>query len=224
MPERDNFSWALMITCYTRQGKLEKARELLELVPDKLDTACWNTMIAGYAKKGQFNDAEKVFEEMPVKDLVSYNSMLAGYTQNGKMSLVMRFCERMVERNIVSWNSLITGFLQNSLYLDALRSSVLMGQEGKKPEQSTFARSLSACANLAALQVGKQLHEFILKSGYINILFVSNALIAMYAKCGTVESNEKMFKDIDCVDLISWNSLILGYALNGYANEAFLGL
>lgn len=40
MPERDNFSWALMIACYTRKGELEKAREFLELVPDRLDTAC----------------------------------------------------------------------------------------------------------------------------------------------------------------------------------------
>ncbi|KAI5389980.1 hypothetical protein KIW84_075337 [Lathyrus oleraceus] len=144
MPERDNFLWALMITCYMHKGKLEKARELLELVPDRLDTACWNAMIAGYAKKG---------------------------------------------------------FLQNSLYLVALKSFVLMGQEGKKPDQSTFACSLSACANLVALQVGKQLHEFILKSGYTNDLFVSNALVAMYAKCGRVESAEQMFKDISQVHI-----------------------
>ncbi|XP_050915681.1 pentatricopeptide repeat-containing protein At1g09190 [Lathyrus oleraceus] len=66
------------------------------------------------------------------------------------MSLAIRFIERMVERNIVSWDSLITVLLQNSLYLGALKSFVLMGQEGKKLDQSTFACSLSACANLAA--------------------------------------------------------------------------
>ncbi|KAI5448209.1 hypothetical protein KIW84_015581 [Lathyrus oleraceus] len=41
---------------------------------------------------------------------------------------------------------------KEGLYLDALKSFALMGREGKKPGQSTFACSLSACANLAILQ------------------------------------------------------------------------
>ncbi|KAI5420205.1 hypothetical protein KIW84_044116 [Lathyrus oleraceus] len=140
MSHRSIISWNTMIA-----GKLEKARELLELVPDRLDTACWNAMIDGYAKKSQFNDAEK----------------------NGKLSLAMRFSREDGGEEYC--------FLEFSYY--------------------------SACANLAALQVGKQLHEFILKSGYINDLFVSNALIAMYAKCGRVESAEQMFKDISQVHI-----------------------
>ncbi|KAI5446016.1 hypothetical protein KIW84_014018 [Lathyrus oleraceus] len=90
---------------------------------------------------------------------------------------------------------LLQVFLQNSLYLNALQNFILMGREGKKPDQSTLACSLSACANLADLQVSKQLHEFILKSDYINDLFVSHAQIAMYTKGGIVESTEQMFKD-----------------------------
>lgn len=43
---------------------LGKARELLELVPDKLDTACWNAMIVGYAKKEWENEfGNAVFRE-----------------------------------------------------------------------------------------------------------------------------------------------------------------
>ena len=53
-----------MITCYTHQGKPEKARKLLELVPDKLDTACWNAMIVGDAKKEWENEfGNAVFRE-----------------------------------------------------------------------------------------------------------------------------------------------------------------
>ena len=95
-----------------------------------------------------------------------------------------------------------------------------MWKEGKKPDQSTFACGLSACANLAALQVGKQLHHLIAKSGYVNDLFVSNALITMYAKSGRVFDAELLFKDINHADVVSWNSLIGGFALNGYGHEA----
>jgi pentatricopeptide repeat protein len=251
MPYKDCVSWTTIINGYVRVGKLDEAHKIYNQMPykdiaaktalmsgliqngrideasqvfsqlGKRDAICWNSMIAGYCQSGRMGEALNLFRQMPVKNAVSCNTMISGYAQSGQMDRAAEIFEAMVERNIISWNSLITGFLQNNLYLEALKSLVLMGKEGKKPDQSTFACSLSACANLAALQVGKQLHEYIMKSGYINDLFVSNALIAMYAKCGRVQSAEQVFKDIECVDLVSWNSLISGYALNGYANEAF---
>jgi pentatricopeptide repeat protein len=136
------------------------------------------------------------------------------------MDKALQIFEEMGEKNIVSWNSLITGYVQNGLYLDALKSIVIMGQEGKRPDQSTFSCGLSACANLAALQVGKQLHHLVVKSGYVDDLFVSNALITMYAKCGKVVTANLVFEDINHGDIVSWNSLISGYALNGHGNEA----
>ncbi|PQQ05168.1 pentatricopeptide repeat-containing protein [Prunus yedoensis var. nudiflora] len=89
--------------------------------------------------------------------------MITGYAQVGQIDKALKIFEEMGERSIVSWNSLITGFVQNGLYLDALKSIVMMGQEGKRPDESTFACGLSACANLAALHVGKQLHQLVVK-------------------------------------------------------------
>ncbi|RYQ92301.1 pentatricopeptide repeat-containing protein At4g02750-like [Arachis ipaensis] len=251
MPDKDSVSWTTIINGYIRVGKLNEARKIYNQMPCKdmaaqtallsgliqngrideagqmfsrihvRDAVCWNSMISGYSQSGRMEEAYNLFRQMPIKNAVSWNTMISGYAQAGKMDRAAEIFHSMEGRNIISWNSLIAGFLQNSLYLDALKSFVIMGQEEKKPDQSTFACALSACANLAALQLGKQLHEYILKSGYVNDIFVSNALIAMYAKCGRVQKAEQVFRDIWRADLISWNSLISGYALNGLANEAF---
>ncbi|KAK9135695.1 hypothetical protein Syun_015025 [Stephania yunnanensis] len=133
-----------------------------------------------------------------------------GYAQAGQMNEALEIFENMEERNRVTWNSLISSFNQNGLYLDALRHSASMGREGMKPDQSTFTPCLSACANLATLQMGKQIHHFAMKTGYSSDLFVANALITMYLKCGRVSSAEQVFKDIDGADLISWNSMCEG--------------
>ncbi|KAM4112292.1 hypothetical protein ACJW30_05G130100 [Castanea mollissima] len=250
MPERDSVSWTTMINGFVRVGKIDEAREYLNRMPYKNtvaqtamisgyvqskrmdeasqlfcqiathDVVCWNTMISGYAQCGRMDDAHCIFRQMVNRDMVSWNTMIVGYAQVGQMDKAIKIFEEMGQRNTVSWNSLITGFLQNGLYLDALKSFMLMGQEGKKPDQSTFACGLSACANLAALQVGKQIHHLVVKSGYVNDLYVSNALIIMYAKCGRVFDAELVFKDINNVDVVSWNSLIAGFALNGYGKEA----
>ncbi|KAM1059677.1 hypothetical protein EV2_025131 [Malus domestica] len=250
MPERDSVSWTTMINGYVRIGKLDEARQLLNQMPYKniaaqtammsgyvqngrmdeaseifnpisiRDAVCWNTMIAGYAQCGKMVEALSLFRKMINKDIVSWNTMITGYSQTGQMDKAHEIFESMDERSVVSWNSLITGYVQNGLYLDALRSIVKMGQEGKRPDESTFACGLSACANLAALQVGKKLHHLVVKCGYVNDLFVSNSLITMYAKSGKVVDAKLVFEDIKCGDIVSWNSLISGYALNGDGEEA----
>ncbi|CAN1216563.1 Pentatricopeptide repeat-containing protein At4g02750 [Linum perenne] len=97
MPQRDLFSFTLMITVYIRNEELEKARKVFNLLgfDDRKDPACWNALIAGYAKKRRFDEAKRLLDEMPVKNLVSWNSMLAGYTKNGEMELGLQFFEEM---------------------------------------------------------------------------------------------------------------------------------
>ncbi|KAL8511205.1 hypothetical protein ACS0TY_017867 [Phlomoides rotata] len=42
----------------------------------------------------------------------------------------------------------------------------------------------------------------------------------MYAKLGIIDSARKVFEELPCKDVISWNTLIIGYAQNGFASEA----
>ncbi|KAJ6749507.1 hypothetical protein OIU85_000173 [Salix viminalis] len=250
MPERDSVSWTTMINGYVRVGKLDEARDLLNEMPyrnigaqtamisgyiqcNKVDEArklfdeistwdvvCWNAMIAGYAHHGRINEALCLSKQMVNKDTVTWNTIISCYAQVGQMDRAVKIFEEMEEKDLVSWNSLIAGFMLNGQNLDALKSFALMGPEGEKPDQLSFACGLSSCATIAALQVGKQLHQVVVKSGYFNYLVVNNALITMYAKCGRILEAELVFNGICDADVISWNSLIGGYAINGYGKEA----
>ncbi|XP_022936051.1 pentatricopeptide repeat-containing protein At4g02750-like [Cucurbita moschata] len=250
MPEKDSVSWTTMIDGYVRVRKLSQAGEILALMPYKniaaqtamingyvqssrmdeaneifsqisvRDSVCWNTMITGYTHCGRMEEALCLFREMTCKDMVSWNTMIAGYAQAGQMDKALGMFNEMQERNIVSWNSLITGYVQNGLYFEALNCFILMKQQGEKPDQSTFLCCLRASANLATLKVGVQLHNLTIKSGFGNNLFVKNAIITMYAKSGRVLHAENVFSEINNKDVVSWNSMIAGYALNGYGKEA----
>lgn len=103
------------------------------------------------------------------------------------------------------------------------RALNLFGQmqpTGVKPDSVTYASILPACGNLAALEYGKQFHKDIIRSGFQSDIFVGNALVDMYAKCGSVWEAFKVFEKIGKRNVISWTAMIAGYAMNGHGKEA----
>ncbi|KAL2484384.1 Pentatricopeptide repeat-containing protein [Abeliophyllum distichum] len=48
----------------------------------------------------------------------------------------------------------------------------------------------------------------------------SCALIDMYSKCGSVEDARFVFNEMPEKTTVGWNSIIAGYALHGYSEEA----
>jgi pentatricopeptide repeat protein len=59
-----------------------------------------------------------------------------------------------------------------------------------------------------------------MKSGNGSHLIVQNALVTMYSKSGLVEDGFSLFRRIREKDLISWGSIIAGFAQQGYETEA----
>lgn len=50
--------------------------------------------------------------------------------------------------------------------------------------------------------------------------FVGSSLINMYAKCGSIHLAQQVFDNMFNRDVVSWNAIILGYGMHGYAENA----
>jgi hypothetical protein len=53
---------------------------------------------------------------------------------------------------------------------------------------------LNAWASVIALEEGRCVHEQITESGCKSDLFVGNSMLDMYAKCGSMEDAQRVFK------------------------------
>lgn len=64
------------------------------------------------------------------------------------------------------------------------------------------------------------IHGLAVRSGIERDLLVSTALTDMYSKCGEVTDAGVIFNQMRIGNVVSWNSMIIGYSQNGLENDA----
>eukprot|EP00249_Psilotum_nudum_P026713 c33287_g1_i1 orf=2-307(+) len=99
----------------------------------------------------------------------------------------------MPKRDVISWNSMIARYVQLGLSDDALNLFHQMRQENVKPDEVTFISILKACAGLADLEQGMQIHLQVIRSGLELDAFVGSTLVDMYSKCRCINCARQVF-------------------------------
>jgi pentatricopeptide repeat protein len=71
-------------------GRLTEGLRLLRTAA-AVDTSSFNTLITAYVRVGRVADARALFNEMPLRNAVSWSAMVNGYVQagDGRLALVM---------------------------------------------------------------------------------------------------------------------------------------
>ena len=96
-----------------------------------------------------------------------------------------------------------------------------MVERGVLVDDFTYPSVLRACGEILDLGLGREIHSRIKVSGFGRDLFVGNALVAMYVKCGHWDDARNLFDRMPERDIVTWNSMISGYAMKGMLEEAF---
>ncbi|KAH1106165.1 hypothetical protein J1N35_009933 [Gossypium stocksii] len=149
-----------------------------------------NALINMYAKFGKFANAQKVFDNMVVRDVVSWNSIIAAYEQNDDPNRALA----------LFYDMQLTGISPDYLTLVSLSSIVAQlgdSRSGKSVHGFVTRRG------------------WILKD-----VISGNAVVDMYNKLGYMSSARAVFEALPVKDVVSWNTLITGYTQNGLASEA----
>ncbi|MQL72466.1 hypothetical protein Taro_004800 [Colocasia esculenta] len=187
----------------------------------QMDAYVATSLLDMYAKSGLMGMARQLFDEMPQRDVPSWNSIIGGYAKCGKLEEARVLFESMPRRNVISWTSMVSGYAQNCKYEEAVATFMRMwDEEGVRPNEVTVTSVLPACANLGALELGKRIDAYAKENGFMSNLFVSNALLEMYAKCGSIDQAKRVFEEMgERKNLCSWNSMIMGLAVHGGWND-----
>ncbi|KAF3451763.1 hypothetical protein FNV43_RR07859 [Rhamnella rubrinervis] len=215
------FVQTALINFYSNFRRIRESKKVFDEMPEK-DAFALTTMISAHIRAGDMNCARILFEEMPERNIATWNTMIDGYARLGNVESAELLFTQMPTRDIISWTTMITCYSQNKKFREALAVFQEMTMNGINPDEVTMSTIISACAHLGALDLGKEIHHFVMQQGFDIDVYIGSALIDMYAKCGSLDTSLLVFYKLRDKNLFCWNSIIEGLAVHGYAEEALL--
>jgi len=95
---------------------------------------------------------------------------------------------------------------------------------GVKPNSATLATILPSLSELKLFRYGKAIHCFSVRNGFDHSEFLVSAFIDFYSKQGLIREAEIIFQFTPKKDLVIWNSMVGGYAVNEDSESALHAL
>ncbi|XP_020082663.1 pentatricopeptide repeat-containing protein At5g56310-like [Ananas comosus] len=220
----DTYSFPFVLKAIAHLGMLELGREVhSQVIRIGLgsDIHISTGLIHTYCNCGGIDDARQLFDGIIHRDVVLWNVMIAGYAKVGDLDNARVLFDRMPERNVVSWTTMIGGYARLKLSDEAIALFRKMQvEDGIEPDEISLLAVLSACSDLGALDLGEWIHSLINKRGLYKTVPLMNALMDMYAKCGDIARALEVFEKMKNRSVVTWSTMIAGFALNGLGVEA----
>ncbi|KAH7424107.1 hypothetical protein KP509_12G090300 [Ceratopteris richardii] len=227
LPRRDIFSWNGLLAGYTQDKYVNECLDCFEqmqcdgIFPDAVTFACCLKACGATQAVEKGRNMHALIEQFGwiEKDDIVGNAVIDMYAKCGYLSEAEHMFDNLLTKSTVSWNALISGYVTHFHGEDALECFEEMQNEGYIPNSVTLLCSLKACSMLSACDKGKMIHAEVERQGLLE--FVGNMLVDMYGKCGLLESAHSVFERLECLDIVSCNAFIGGYAQQGEAGFVF---
>lgn len=150
----------------------------------------WNSLLTMYSKCGQLRDASKVFDQMPIKDTISWNSRISGLFNNGDFERGLGVFKQLYESGLYQF------------------------------DQATLTTVLTACDKPEFCSVSRMVHSLVFLYGYEQEISVGNALITSYFRCRCFSSGMRVFYEMPGKNVVTWTAVISGLAQGRFYEES----
>lgn len=227
MPTKDLVSWNTLIAGSAQNGLYKEALAMLRdmgsdnLKPDSFTLSSVLPIFAEYVDiiKGKEIHGYAIRHGFD-SDVFIGSSLIDMYAKCARIKDSYQVFNSLPHRDGISWNSIIAGCVQNGLFDEGLRFFRQMLMAKVQPKHVTFSSIMPACAHLTTLNLGRQLHGYIIRGGFDDNVYIASSLVDMYAKCGNIMIAKWIFDKIEQHDMVSWTAIIMGCALHGHAHDA----
>ncbi|XP_009795637.1 pentatricopeptide repeat-containing protein At3g58590 [Nicotiana tabacum] len=150
-----------------------------------------NSLINMYASCSDIVRAEKMFEDVPVKDVVSWNTIVGAMAKS----------ERPDKALVVFRKMCASGVLPNDM---------------------TYVSALNCCTSQQYRFLGESIHAKVIQRKFESDVYIGSALLDFYVKCDKLDDARLCFDEISEKNVVSWNTLMLGYSSKSSSHAILL--
>lgn len=143
------------------------------------------------------------------------------YGLYGRVKTARLLFDEIPNPDFGSFKVMMRWYFMNDLFGDIIGFYKFMKRRLLVPDNVVFSIVLKACSELRDFGEGRKLHGYIVQIGSPDS-FVLTGLVDMYAKCGEIDTANKVFERIWDRNVVCWTSMIVGYVQNNCAKEGLL--
>ncbi|KAF8401851.1 hypothetical protein HHK36_012798 [Tetracentron sinense] len=229
MPERDVVSWSTMIRSYSRNRSYNQALDLiremhvLQVKPSVVAMINMVNLFADLAilEMGRTMHAYVIKNSNPRSIGVPITTALIDmYAKCRYIIPAQRLFNRLTQKSIVSWTAMIAGYIRCNKLEEGVRLFVEMHEDDVFPNEITMLSLVLECGSAGALQLGKRLHNYILRNEFNISVALATALVDMYGKCGDIRGARALFDSMNNKDIMTWTVMISAYAQANCLHQA----
>lgn len=170
-----------------------------------------NALIYMYSRIGELGKAHYVFDEMPVKDIVSWNSLISGYSANGYWEEAIDIYHRSRIENFVPGSITFSGVLYSCGCLVDVKEGRVVHALIEKIGYRTDAFVNNGLLSMYCKFESFRDCEMIFNEMAVKDNVTWNTIICTYCQLGLVEKSIKLFKEMVCnfdPDLLTITSVL----------------
>ncbi|KAG0474422.1 hypothetical protein HPP92_014108 [Vanilla planifolia] len=230
--ELDNQVITTLLDMYCKCGEMRHAERLFHNMQER-NVVTFNVMINGYALSNQPVMAVVSLMEMQESgvepDAITLLNLIPSLTQlrcssHGRSVhgfAIRKAClpDLILETALMVMYAKIGELNSAILLFDRMPERTLEGTS-LKPDAFTITNIVPAYSELASLRHAGQIHGYVFKLKYGTNTLVHNSMMHMYSRCGDLNASRKVFDKMLERDVVSWNTIILAYALHGIGSTA----
>lgn len=224
MHQPDAICWTTVISALTKNDfyneslgyfySMQRSHDL------NLDEFTFGTVLTACSNLKRLKQGKQVHAKVIVSGLrdnvVVGSSLVDMYGKCSLLNLSQNVFDRMPKKNSVSWSALLGAYCQNNDHESVIRTF----REMDCVDLYCFGTVLRACAGLAAVRLGKEVHCQYVRRDSRGDVIIESALVDLYAKSGYIDFARSIFTHMPVKNLITWNAMINGFAQNGRGEEA----
>ncbi|KAI3410885.1 DYW_deaminase domain-containing protein, partial [Psidium guajava] len=221
-PTRDGQVENLHLLSLSRQGKFERVHEFIKSMDEAgiaVSPSTYKSLFETCGEMGCLSDGRLIRDRLKNPPGFLEDCALQMYCDCGSLRDARELFDKMPERSSFTWGIMISAYAQRGVLDKAFQLFSFSIDAGVGPNFLVYISLLRSLMDSSCLEIGRQMHSHLIKTGSGSNASVGTAICNMYVKCGWLEGARIVFDQMAEKKAVASTGLMVEYTVSNMRND-----